>query len=266
MRRLPRPRSERRLSRRLGVFGLLVPVLLVALSLIACHPLVNPADPRSITYAGTPTEEDPDGSGSDPEPLLPAVAKWELAARHVPARWIPLEITSDGAFVEPRTGGEYDLWITLSEPFQWEAADGATLWIAVALTTGEVIYESNNGLSAQPELRRLTLGFGGIPDQSRIRLLLTDRNGTSIGECELARLEADVDGSGQVLAAPDHARITALAGFAVGTDDPATVRADIDRNGMIEISPGNDWNLVSANNGHALPASAPDFEDWSLPN
>ena len=230
---------------------------LAAALLIACHPLVNPVDPRSTTYTGVPTGSD----GDAPDPLLPATAKWELVTDHMPGRMLPLEITADESFIEPRDAGWYELWITLSDSFESEQTDGAIVWIA--MTGGGGTYYDAVGLSEViPEQRRLVVSFGGIPNQTRTRLRLVDWNGTIIGERVLGRLIGDVDGNGVVEEATDHdVAIDALEGFAVSTDNPDTIRADLDLNGVIECSPGFDWNVVLNHESETLPPVAPEFWD-----
>ena len=234
---------------------------LAAAFLIACHPLVNPVDPRSTTYTGIPTGSDGDDPRDTPDPLLPATAKWELVTDHMPGRMLPLEITDDESFIEPRDAGWYELWITLSDSFEWEQTDGAILWIAV--NDGGSTYYSAAGLSdVIPEQRRLVVSFGDIPNQTRIRLRLVDWNGTVIGERVVGRLIGDVDGNGMVDVAVDHGvAIVTLNGFAVSTDNPNTIRADLDLDGVIEPLPGDDGNVVATHDTETLPPTAPEFWD-----
>ena len=184
--------------------------LMAAALLGACHPLVNPVDPNSTAYTGTPTNGD--GSGDGPEPLLPSADKWELATDHAPGRMLPLEITDDGLFVEPRQAGWFELWITLSDSFQYQQADGAILWIAVT-DFGNIYYAVSGIPDVAPEQRLLVVRFSsGIPNKSMIRLRLTDRNGTFIGERLFGYLIGDVDRNGTVDGPDDRAAITALGG------------------------------------------------------
>ena len=229
--------------------------------LIACHPLVNPVDPRATNYTGVPTGSDGDAPGDTPDPILPLAVKWELVTDHVPGRMLPLEITADESFIEPRDAGWFELWITLSDSFEWEQTDGAVLW--VAMTGGGDTYYDAAGLSdVIPEQRRLVVSFGSIPNQTRTRLRLVDRNGTVIGERLVGRLIGDVDGNGTVEEATDHdVAMAALEGFAVSTDNPNTIRADLDLNGIIETDPGFDWNVVLNHESETLPSTEPEFPD-----
>jgi hypothetical protein len=233
--------------------------LLLALLLTACHQLVNPVDPNSTTYSGIPAGGD--DPAKEPEPLLPSAKKWELSADHDPGRLLPLEITEDESFVEPRDAGSYELWITLSDSFGGDQADGAVLWISVT-SFANTFYAVAKITDTMPELRRLAVRFdGGIPNETMIRLRLTDRNGTIIGERVFGRLIGDVDGNRLVDVVADHTEVVALAGFAVTTDDPGTIRADLDLNGLIEPNPGSDWDVVTSHGGESLPSSATEFWD-----
>ena len=243
--------------RRVAVAGALA--LVAATVLIACHPLVNPVDPRATNYTGIPTSGDADAA---PDPLLPPTAKWELVAPHDPGRMLPLEITDDDSFIEPRDSFDFEIWITLSDSFEWEQAEGAILWIAVAFFGGDSFYVASPLTDVTPEQRRLGVYLGVIPDQTRIRLRLVDRNGTIIGERIVGRLIGDVDGTGTIDTATDRAKITSLEGFAVSTDNPDTIRADLDLDGIIEGSGGDDWSLVSSPGAEPhLPAATADFWD-----
>ncbi|MBU8913581.1 MAG: hypothetical protein KOO61_06110 [Spirochaetales bacterium] len=229
--------------------------------LIACHPLVNPVDPQSTTYTGIPTGSD----GDAPDPILPAAVKWELTASHNPGRMLPLEVTADGSFIEPRNAGSFELWITLSDSFDWEQAEGAVLWIAATVLSGDTLHFALHLNEVAPEQRRLGWHFwpDGITNQTRARLRLVDRNGTIIGERVVGRLIGDVDGNGTVESGVggDDERIDALVGFPVGTDNPETIRADLDLDGTIQSM--NDGNVVSDGSylDTTLPATAPTFPD-----
>jgi hypothetical protein len=223
----------------------------------ACHPLVNPVDPRSTTYVGTPTATDPDATA----PLLPPVAKWELVAYHGPGSVaLPLEITDDDAFIEPRDGtgpGEFELWMTLSDSFSSEQTQGVILWITIATVGSDDIFAFLGLDYVAPEQRRLGVRIptGPFPSRSRARLRLTDANGTILGERVLGYLIGDVDGNGVAEAPEDHGLIIAREGFAPTSANPNDIRADIDLNGVIEGT--NDWSPVGV--GDDLPAEAPPF-------
>jgi len=232
--------------------------MLAAMLLSACHPLINPLDPNSTTYTGPTGGSD---TGDPPPPLLPSPARWELVTDHIPGRLLPLEITEDGSFVEPRDAGWFELWITLSDTFERKPAENAILWIAVTDATG-TFYAVGGIQDVAPEQRRLGVRFDmGIPNETRIALRLTDQNGTVIGERELGRLIGDTNGSGTVEVVQDHNAISDLTGFAVSTDNPDTIRVDLDLNGLIEPNPGNDWNVINGHFGESLPAAADAFWD-----
>jgi len=255
-------RPSRTAVRRAAVAATLA--LVAATALIACHPLVNPVDPRATNYTGTPTSGDPNDPSAAPEPLLPPIARWELVAPHDPGRMLPLEIPNDESFIEPRDSSEFECWITLSDSFEWEQAEGAICWIAVSFMSGDTLYTGSPLTGIAPEQRRLSvdLDTSTIPDQTRIRLRLVDRNGTIIGERIVGRLIGDVDGTGTIDTATDRAKITSLEGFAVSTDNPNTIRVDLDLDGIIEGSGGDDWALVSSPGAEPhLPATAPEFWD-----
>jgi len=250
-------RPSRAGVRRVAVAAALALVAVTAL--IACHPLVNPVDPRATNYTGIPTSGDPDAA---PDPVLPPIARWELVAPHDPGRMLPLEITDDELFVEPRLSAEFELWITLSDSFDWEQAEGTILWISVGFLGGDSVYVASPLTDVTPEQRRLGVYLGVIPDQTRIRLRLVDRNGTIIGERTVGRLVGDVDATGTIDTLTDRAMITDLEGFAVSTDNPNTIRADLDLDGIIEGSGGDDWSLVSSPGAEPhLPAATADFWD-----
>ena len=236
--------------------------LTAAALLIACHPLVNPVDPRATNYTGVPTDSD----GDTPDPILPSAVKWEIVADHA-GPMLPLEVTDDGSFVEPRNAPWFELWITLSDSFDWEQAEGAVLWIAANILFGDTVYFAFGLPDIAPEQRRLGLRFDfwpdGIPNQTRALLRLVDRNGTIIGERVVGRLIGDVDGNGTVEsgAGGDDERIDVLVGFPVGTDNPETIRADLDVDRTIDSV--NDGNIVSnlIFLGTTLPPTAPEFPD-----
>ncbi len=240
-----------------AVFGLAAAALL-----IACHPPVNPVDPQATNYTGIPDGGGGGDPGATPEPILPSTAKWELVADHAPGRMLPLEITDDESFIEPRDAGWFELWITLSDSFDSEQTDGAILWVAAAFTGGSTFYTAFGFTDVIVSQRRLVIAFGFIPNESRIRLRLVDRNGTIIGERVVGHLVGDADGNGTVDPA-DNTAIAVLEGFAVSTDNPGTIRVDLDLNGIIEPNPGSDWSVVAnpLYTGKTLPAAAAQFWD-----
>lgn len=252
-------RASRATARRVAMVATLGVV--AAGLLIACHPLVNPVDPGSPGYTGVPSGTDGGDSPPAPAALLPSAVKWELVTNHAPGRMLPLEIPDDESFIEPRESAWFDLWITLSDSFDWEQTENAILWIAVTYEGGDIYYDVTGIWDVIPERRRLVIFFDFIPNQTRTRLRLVDRNGIIIGERVVGRLIGDVDGDGIVNVVADGSYVAALEGFAVSADSPDTIRADLDLNGIIEPNPGNDGNVISGRFGEMLPATAADFWD-----
>ena len=247
-------------------------VALAILLLLSCHPLINPADPNSVTYSGIPTGLNPGSdSETDPEPperALPEAEKWEIVAEHGLGRLLPLEIPVEDApvFVEPRAAGSFFIRITLAKSFTRDDAEGALVWYAVANSTGRVIYGIGEIPDVVPEERRLYIRGDAVPvpvsNENILKIRIVDRNGVIAGERVIGILVGDVNGDGMVEIATDDAAIIEVAGYSASEEYPATIRADVDVNGIVEAG-GGDSVIVgeAAAVGAALPSAIPDFWD-----
>jgi hypothetical protein len=237
-------------------------IVLVLASLLACHPMLNPADPGSTAYLGEPVDTSPDPDADPapmPEPLLPAVARWELVATHDPGVDHALTIPDDDSFVEPRASTSFRLRMTLSDSFEFNAGASALLWTAFADSAGEY-YEFTGMHMVEPDTRRLTVDLRAYT-MARGWVRLVDRNGAILGERVFAFLAGDVNGDGVVEAGlsegTDQRAISDLDGFVPSPSMPATIRADTNMDGM--VGEAGDW--VSFWNGNTVPADPPAFLD-----
>lgn len=229
---------------------------------LSCHPLVNPVDPRSTTYLGTPTEGGNGEETDEPDPVLPAATEWQIVAFHSPGVAHPLEITEDGSFIETRDPGSFELWITLADSFVADDATGAILWVALSNSATGDGYGYLSVDEVNPDQRRLvwTIPTGNFPTRTRARLRLVDRNGATLGERVVGYLIGDVDGDGVVEPGAgvdeDFGIMQSLDGFAPSTSNEMAIRADLDLNGVVETA-ASDW--ARAVPGVDLPDRPPDF-------
>lgn len=265
-------RAGNRLARRAAI--ILVAVIATVTLLNSCHPLVNPADPRSILYSGN--GDDPATSVPE-EPVLPQTAHWELAVDHPPGgTWLPLEIPDDGSFVEPRVRRQVELRITFEESFELDDIYGAIFWIAVN-SENDPTFHTSFALAEyltedQVDLARrrvdIPLDFNLLPfaiDEDRDRFVATmslaDRSGAVLGRRAVARLVGDVNGDRTVSNSDRDGAdgIDELSGSTPVAGEPDYIRADLDCDGIVSpADPGGDaevvaWNLTDNLSGIPTP-------------
>jgi hypothetical protein len=249
--------------------------VLAAVMLSSCHLLTNPADPRSVTYTGTPV-----GGDVNATPVLPAIARAEVVTYHAPGRELGLVVPagSSPAFVEPRDrSGGFNIVITLEDAFTWDDVKGAIVWTATTDAGGVTTYYSelvtrlaDSGFATiRDDLRQIRFENVEVrfPDQSWVWLRIIDRAGHVVGDRLIGFLAGDTDGNGQVSPGPDDDLITDNDGFVTTESNPDTIRADVNRDGVVTLSalPGaldDDNELVSSRVPNALPPVPPIPDFW----
>jgi hypothetical protein len=186
-------------------------ILLVTLSLIACHPLINPVDPKSPAYGGTRTEPD-----AEPEPSLPEITRWEIFAEHEITtgvyRRIPLTIPEDELFTEPRdvsaTTNLFEIEMTFAEPISEQDTEGGLFLVGVVNDTAAAVGEfgspdvelvdGGQRLRFILDLSPPTTPAITAPYQFRVTMRLIDPNQVVLDERTVYFLSGDVNGDGEV--------------------------------------------------------------------
>ncbi len=251
-----------------GLAGLALVLLIVAGS---CHPLNNPVDPRSSAYTGEPVLRDP----PDPPLLLPRTVRWESVAEHFPDQRLALEITADGAFVEPRRpDSPAELWIvvTFEEPVDPEELERGMVAARVndgfGTNTTIIGPGGSGGYGLSQDRLRLRIPvraplppFRPYPNAASVRMRIVDANGSVAGERLFGILPGDFTGDGVVDIAEDLWNGADMYdGHLASQDNLRTTRADMNADGVVETGWSEpDALIVENNGGTSLPPLPPRF-------
>lgn len=246
-----------------------VVVVGLVLCLGGCHRLLNPVDPTSEVYEGVVVERnDDETNGGDTVDPLPTVVRWESYRSHAPNLYVPLQITADPFFVEPRVAGGGPTGTTdlvLAITFEQEIDASYIDDTLVDAAAGYEDADTGDPRSMTPPVsveqsdspKTLVIWLYSVPAVSRCRVRLRAPDGRTVDERFFGVLGGDVDGSGAVDAS-DTGAVSDPAYFDqfIDLDDQASIRADILPTGVIDA---DDVNVVADFSGYAVPEENPDF-------
>jgi hypothetical protein len=216
-------------------------LITTAVLLVACHPLINPLDPASPRYDGTP-EEPPK------IPTLPDIVAWYAYAEHgstdIGNQWIGLPIPEDGSYTESRL--EMNLCVEFAKEVSWEILDDCYLYVYVNYAGDDNSRQNPPFVDFHPSIwtadflpnhnnRFADLGVW-LPEPAGTRFLvrLYGPNGRMVSERHLAWLVGDVISDGVVEETTDEYTVDTLRYAVASLNNPLTVRADIESNGFVE--------------------------------
>jgi hypothetical protein len=241
-------------------------LILVVLTLSGCHPLLNPIDPTSPAYGGV-TVERITADSTDPDPL-PAPVRWESYRQHASGLFLPLEITTEPLFVEPRSGasspaGTTDLILAITFDSELSADYRSANLIDVAAVYEDTAAGETHTMvpyvvvETEGSPYQLVFQLLGVPAVSRCRIRLRSPDSRTVADLTLGVLGGDVNGSGTVDGADSSIVSSAeyLNTF-VEPEDPVSIRADARSSGVIDL---DDGNLVTSFSGRSLPEQEPSF-------
>lgn len=245
-------------------------IVTAALALAGCHDLVNPVDPNSSRYDGTPVLADP--PVEEPEPILPPIERWETVAQHAPEQFLGLEIPEDGSLIDPRQPDdpqEFFVVITFEEPVYEEdfeealvfvrANDGSDVTTRIVGPEINPVYRQAVIRTAPPEppfFNATGDGAGGVT----VRIRIVDATGVVMGERVFGLLPGDFNGDGVVDPTGDWTNGAAnYDGELADENFPNTVRADMDASGSVVAGSLDEDIPDLRNNGTSLPPAPRPF-------
>ncbi|MFW5716042.1 MAG: hypothetical protein ACOC0E_01215 [Spirochaetota bacterium] len=229
----------RRLVATVIALGLAV---LTAGALLGCHALTNPVDPRSRSFTGETVGEDQEEAPR----VLPEIVRWEIVFEHGPGRFLGLEITPDGSFVEPRDtyiysetrGVPFALVMTFAEPVFWRDLEGGVYLFGYRNEWEISVREIGDRCQVRPETSQVVCTFEAHSDEmlqrARARAVIVDRNGRTAGAISFSFLQGDVTGDGVINTSEEQAAMSSVTAMPPNRERPATIRADLNTNGLVE--------------------------------